>query len=201
MDPIGWRNEQLAQQKSLETGMPLSFKSKGKQYTLKPDLQMQARLQASEKESARRAGRKEVKIEPTFRYVDPSGKPFEGMFMGTGSYGGFGKKNEAPQPPELSGGYEKISPVQNKKLTEETQIESNDMGEFGSPLSFTGFGGMARTRAAEQTVSPIGQGFGSIGSGLFGAPRFPFAGSKSAFERGSEYTTFGGLPRFPFANY
>jgi hypothetical protein len=131
-------------------------------------------------------------------YSEVTGRPM-GSLMGRGAYGGFGKGAQ-PQPTQLSQGFGNLSPRQYPALTEATKITQGEMGVSGNPIGFTGFGQAARTQAAEQTVSPIGEGFGSIGSNLFGAPRYPFAGSRSAFERGAEYTTLG-VPRFPFAGY
>jgi hypothetical protein len=131
-------------------------------------------------------------------YSEVTGRPM-GTLMGLGAYDRFGKGAQ-PQPTQLSQGFGDLSPRQNTALTESTKITEKFGLKTGRPIAHTGFGQIAQAQAAEQTVSPIGEGFGSIGSNLFGAPRYPFAGSRSAFERGAEYTTLG-VPRFPFAGY
>lgn len=71
---------------------------------------------------------------------------------------------------------------------------------IAGPLAFTGFGKTTRSEAAEQTLSPLGGGLSNVGTNLFGAPRFPFAGANSVFERASQHAPLG-VPRFLFAGY
>lgn len=141
------------------------------------------------------------------RYEDPNkfystvtGRPM-GTLMGMGEYEGFGKTKEQPQPSQLAEGFKKISPMQDEALTRETQINTGMMGDSGMPMGFTGFGQMARDQKAEQYQTPFGGGMSSIGTGLFGVPRFPFAGATSGSERATSQYSPMGIPRFPFANY
>jgi hypothetical protein len=136
-------------------------------------------------------------------FYNPQGKKWSGTIMGTGSYGGFGGgKEPKPEPTQLSQEFAKLFPRQDAALTAETKATQGEMGATGQPIAFTGFGEMAQAQAAEETVSPIGEGFGSIGTDFYGAPRFPFAGAKSAFERGAALAQATvGVPRFPFSGY
>jgi hypothetical protein len=106
-------------------------------------------------------------------YSTVTGRPM-GTLMGTGSYSGFGRE-KPPLPPQLSQGFKNVSPMQDPSLAKEAEIKSGDMGKFGGPMAFTGFGERVRQQKAEQYQSPVGQGFSSIGKDFFGAPRYPFS--------------------------
>lgn len=76
---------------ALETGNQPMIESKGKKYFLTEDTALGSRLNARAEESARRAGRVAQKFLPSYSYKTAEGEKYSGTFLGTGSYGGFGK--------------------------------------------------------------------------------------------------------------
>jgi hypothetical protein len=223
VNPKGWSDKQLVMAKASETGIPPSFiGDKGKKYTLKPDWDLQRRLQAQEKESARRSGRKEQPIAPTFYYADPSGKRFEGTFLGDGSYGGFGGGKPQSSQRSWDNYVERVGP-RNPDYIARSGFRSGGSGGGPQPTQRP-----APQRTPTPRIPPMpagsyrsdqyGYGYTRQPLGFTGSPiSFTAAGPRAGMGPSptalstpppfpelpdySSLTRFGGYPMFPYANY